>query len=198
MILIGGPPGAGKSTLGRALAARLGYGSLTADDLLVTARALTTPESHPEFHWGDGQGHVHYFTEGPKQTLVSDAERREEAMWPVLERVISSHLGSGAPVVIDWWLLRPATVAGLVDERVRSFWLHIDPGALWDRERSNTGWMDGSADPTRMLDNFMHRSLWRNDLVAGEAEELDLPILYLSGGEPVGALADRVLDLLDG
>jgi hypothetical protein len=174
------------------------YASLTGDDLLVAARALTTPESHPEFHWGDGRGHAHYFTESPREKLVSDAVDREAAMWPVVQRVMSSHLGSGAPVVIDWWLLRPATVAELGDDRVTSVWLHIDPGALWNRERSNTGWMEGSADPTRMLENFMHRSLWRNELVAGEANERGLPVLYLTGGEPVDALVDRVVELIDG
>lgn len=197
-MLIGGPPGAGKSTLGRGLASRLGFGSLTGDDLLVAARTLTTARSHPAFHYGDGQGHVHYFTEGPGERLVADALAREEAMWPVLKRVISSHLASGDPVVIDWWLLRPTTVAALEDERIHSFWLYIDPGALWDRERKNTGWMEGSVDPDRMLDHFMFRSLWRNELVAEEAEDLGLPTLRLSGGEPVDAIVQRVLEYLEG
>lgn len=129
--------------------------------------------------------------------MVADALAREEAMWPVLERVISSHLHSGNPVVIDWWLLRPTTVAALEDERIRSFWLHVDPGALWDRERANTGWMEGSVDPDCMLDHFMFRSLWRNELVAEEAEELGLPTLRLSGGEAVDAIVQRVLEYLE-
>jgi Zeta toxin len=41
VILVGGCPGAGKTTLGRAIAARLGYASLTIDDLLGAARAIT-------------------------------------------------------------------------------------------------------------------------------------------------------------
>ena len=42
VILIGGPPGAGKTTLGRAVAARLGVVSLTIDDLFLAAKAITT------------------------------------------------------------------------------------------------------------------------------------------------------------
>lgn len=194
VILIGGPPGAGKSTLGRAVAAKLGYASLTVDDILVAARALTTKESHPEFHQMSGGGHVSYFTEGPKEKLVSDSLAQEEAMWPVLDRIISFHVTTASPVVIDWWLLRPRDVAGLGKDQVASVWLHIDPEKLWERERQNTDWMQGSLDQNRMLDNFMHRSLWRNELVAAEAAELGLTVLRLTGREGVEVLAERVVD----
>jgi 2-phosphoglycerate kinase len=191
--LIGGPPGAGKSTLGRAVAARLGCGSLTVDHLLTAAQVVTNADSHPEFHQVSGVGHVQYFTESPKEGLISDAVAQEDAVWPMVERIIHSHLSSQSPLVIDWWLLRPRLVAAIEDERVRSVWLHIDPKTLWERERHNTSWMSGSSDPQRMLDNFMHRSLWRNELDASEAESLGLHVLHLTGDEPVDALVDRVL-----
>jgi 2-phosphoglycerate kinase len=194
VVLIGGPPGAGKSTLGRAVASILGYTSLTVDDLLVTAVALTTEESHPEFHQVSRVGHLRYFTDGPKEKLISDSLAQETAMWPVVERVISSHIVKESPVVIDWWLLRPGTVAAFNNDRVVSVWLHIDPEALWERESRNTGWMDGSADKDRMLSNFMHRSLWRNELVAAEAEQLGLMVLPITGQDPVDVLANRVLE----
>ncbi len=50
VFLIGGAPGAGKTTLGSALAARLGITSLSIDDLKTAALAITTPETHPKLH----------------------------------------------------------------------------------------------------------------------------------------------------
>lgn len=197
VILIGGPPGAGKSTLGRALASHLGYSSLTADDLLVAEGALTTEESHPAFHLMSEIGHVRYFTEMPVEKLIADALGQEEAMWKVIERVIRSHVNNGAPVVIDWWLLRPVSVADLDEDRLCSVWLHIDPDALWTRERANTDWMKASSAPDRMLANFMHRSLWRNDLVFTEAADLGLPLLDLTGDESVEDLVERVVGMLE-
>ncbi len=70
--------------------------------------------------------------------------------------------------------------------------LCLDPEVLWERERRNTSFISGSADPQRMLANFMHRSLWRNDLIATEAEQTGLSLMRLDGSESVDALVDRV------
>ena len=47
-----------------------------------------------------------------------------------------------------------------------------------------------------MLANFLHRSLWRNELVAEEAARLGLPLVRLDGTEPVPAVVDLVSEAL--
>ena len=197
VILIGGPGGAGKTTLGRALASRLGYGSTTVDDLSIVARMFSTPKSHPPLHVMRAGGHTHYFTESPVEQLIADAEELADTMWPSLERVIASHLSLKGPVVLDWWLFSPSKVAELGDE-VGSLWIWVDPGELERRERVLAPpFVEGSLDPERMLANFMARSLWRNDLVRGEAEQVGLPVLVQDGHKGVDVLVEEALGLLE-
>lgn len=195
VILIGGPPGAGKTTLGRNLAGRLGFLSLTADDLVIAVKALTTAESHPALYQMQPMGFTRYFTEGPADKLIADSSVVADTMWPAVEQVIASHIGNKTPIVIDWWLLSPPQVAEMNTPNARSIWIHFKPEALEARERKNTVFLAGSADPETMLRNFMHRSLWRNRLVAEQAADLGLPVLDLDGTESTTEVTDRALEL---
>lgn len=196
VVLIGGPPGAGKTTLGRNLAARLGFASLTVDDLVMVGRLFTDDVSHPAFHKMRRVGATAYFTETPGEQLVADSLELEEAMWPVVERVIASHLATKGPIVMDWWLLSPLKVAALANSKVRSLWLNIDSVALTERERSNVNFFGQPSGSGQILSNFMYRSLWRNDLVASEATALGLPIVRLGGDESPQDVVERALELL--
>lgn len=196
VLLIGGPPGAGKTTLARSVSGRLGFASTTVDDLVTTARLTTTRASHPDLHQVAGDGHLPYFTNGPPERLIADAKRLDRAMWPIVEHVIRRHVASDAPVVLDWWLFSPEKVAPIADRRVKSVWLHIDAEALDVRERANTEFRDGSSDPDRMHSNFMARSLWRNEFVATQAAALDLPVLYQPGGRTVKDLTNATISAL--
>lgn len=181
IVLIGGPPGAGKTTLARGLADHLEYKTISGDDLMVAARAVATPESHPALFLGGGESHVTYFTAGPPERLINDAAAMAEACWPVFERVIRSHRALDQSIVIDYWLFEPAKIAALEPIPTAVF-LHIDPNAL-ERREFNNPWRQDSPDPDAMHRNFMARSLWRNAYLAEQAEMYAMRILRLDGNE---------------
>jgi 2-phosphoglycerate kinase len=195
-LLIGGPPGAGKTTLARAVAAELRAGSVTGSDLVTAVRRLTTADSHPGLHRGRAVGHVRYFTESEPEQLIADALELEAAMWPAILDVVRYHAADRESVVLDWWLMSPRRVADIGDA-VHSAWLVIDPTVLEARERNNAWFWDQSPDPERMLANFMARSRWRNELVAEEAADLGLPIIHQPGDRPVEDLAAEVIALVE-
>ena len=198
VILVGGPPGAGKTTLARSIPGRIGFASTTVDDLVTTARLTTSPQTHPALHAMAGVGHLQYFTAGPPERLIADAEHLSETMWPIIDRIVQRHISSNNPVVLDWWLFSPRAVSHVADPHVGSLWLNIDPDALDRREWATTEFREGSADPERMHANFMERSRWRNELVAAQAAEFGLPLLHQPGDTSVEDLTDAAIGLLRG
>ncbi|MCB8928227.1 MAG: zeta toxin family protein [Ardenticatenaceae bacterium] len=197
VILIGGAPGAGKTTLGQALAVKLGVTSLTIDDLVTAVIAVTTRESHPGIHALRKGPHTDYFTNSSVNELIADATLRHEGSWPMVRQLIQKYTKQKRGIVIDGWHMRPEWVADLQLENVWAGWLVIDPDVLEARERKNEAWLEGSADPERMFTNFMGRSLWYNSLIEEQAKALQMNILYQDGTKSVEELCQLVLANLE-
>ena len=194
VFLIGGAPGTGKTTLGTALAIKLGITSLTIDDLVTAAIAVTTPETHPWLHVMRKVPYLEYYTNSSADQLKEDATLRHEATWPMVEQVIRKYARRESAIVIDGWHLRPAWVAQLNLENVWSSWLVVSESLLEERERKNLGFFQNSPNPERMFDNFLARSLWYNDLIKSQAKEFQMHILYQTGEISVDELCQMVIE----
>jgi hypothetical protein len=105
-------------------------------------------------------------------------------------------LGNSSPIVIDGWHLRPGKVAELNLHGVWSGWIVISPSVLVEREKKNLQWLQGSSDPDRMLENFLARSLWYNDLIRQQATELQMNILPQPGDASVDDLCKMILETI--
>lgn len=197
VILIGGAPGTGKTTLGSALAAKLGITSLSIDDLRTAAQAVTTPESHPGLHIMRGMAYQEYFTNSSLEQLKTDATAQHEAVWPMVKRVINKHAAWGSAIVIDGWHLRPDKVAQLELDNVWAAWIVATDSVLEEREKKNVNWLLGSPDPEQMLQNFLARSLWYNELIREQTSEFEMNILLQDGGKSAEELCRQVLNTVD-
>lgn len=194
VFLIGGPPGAGKTTLGCALAARIGGSSVTIDDLMTVAQTATTRESHPDLYLMPDGAYLEYFTNSSLETMQAGAERQHAAVWPFVTGLIEKHFGwTTRPIVIDGWHLRPHRVAKLNNDAIHACWIHIAPEVLEARERKNVDFLEGSSDSERMFQNFLARSLWFNDLMRAEATRFGMTVLTQDGAQSVDELCSAVL-----
>ena len=196
VFLIGGAPGAGKTTLGFALAKKLGIRSLTIDDLVTAVIAITTPETHPGLHAMRKMPHVEYFTNSSLEQLKIDATHRHEATLPMVERIIRKYIGQDLGIVIDGWHLRPKWIAELQLDNVFSSWIVTTNAVLKEREKKNIEFFRESLEPDKMFDNFLRRSLWYNNLIKKQAAELQMNILYQTGEISVDDLCRQILEKL--
>lgn len=193
VFLIGGAPGAGKSTLGLALGARLGIASLSVDDFMRAAQAITTPETHPGLHVMRRVPSTEYFTDSSVDQLKSDATAQHEATWPLVERVVRLHARGESAIVIDGWHMRPRMVAQLELDNVWSGWIVSSDSVFEERGIKSAEWVRKSSNPERLHENLLARSLWYNDLIRQQATELGMNILPQPGETTVDELVQMVL-----
>jgi 2-phosphoglycerate kinase len=193
IVIVGGAPGAGKTALGNALALRLGVASLSMDDLYSAAVAVTTSESHPALHCMRRRPALEYYTNSSVEALIEDAVAQHAALWPAIVAVIQQHSTYAPPIVLDGWFVTPRQIADLGLTSVVALWIVVAPAELERRERQS-GFTEGSANPERMLVNFLARSLWHNDRVDAEAQLLGQHRLLQDGALSVEDLCNEALE----
>ncbi len=195
VVLVGGAPGAGKTTLARALAERMGRPTHSFDHVVTAIRAVTTRETHPAFH-AARSSHVEYFTETEPARLIQDALELEQACWPAVEKICALSRAAQTELVMDWWLLPPSSLAATEVPGLTGVWIEIDGGALEERERANQSFFAPSSDPDLMFEHFIARSRWANEHYPRQARELGFRVLEQPGDRPTAHLVDELLPVL--
>jgi 2-phosphoglycerate kinase len=194
VILIGGAPLTGKSTVARLLAARLEYACISTDDIAAALRAATSPRSHPALHFMAGNDYREYYISRSPEQLIAEADQYHIALWPALSQVINNHLDWAGPIVIEGWALRPEQVAKY--EGLTSCWLFASPELLETRLRNKVDFYRGASDEAKMIHHFLARSIHYNETIRAAMMRLKLSLIEISSGESAAAICARCLATL--
>lgn len=162
VILISGAPMSGETTVAHRLAAILGYGCLSTDDLGEAVRAVTTKDSHPHLHLMEGYDYREYYVTRSPDALIADVSLEHRALWPAVERVVRTHATWGAPSVMEGWSLWPERVTQLQLPSVRSLWFVAHEHTLHERMVTAVEFYGGASDETAMRGHYLARSFWYN------------------------------------
>jgi 2-phosphoglycerate kinase len=185
VVLIGGAPQCGKSTVARRLAAKLGHDLLATDDLGVAARALTSSQSHPDLHAMFRGDYREYYVRHTPDELWRDALRSHKALWPGIQRIVLNRLEWGHPCVVEGWALLPDLIQALPAEGMAAFWLVVDQEILAARVRADESFHAGASDPERMVQNFLERSRRYNQhLLASQGRTAGRVLRVAAGQTP--------------
>jgi 2-phosphoglycerate kinase len=184
VLIIGGPPMAGKTTLGRKLAAQLGWLLISGDDLSLAAKGVTLRTTHPALHPMNGIDHREYYVRHSVEELIAHARAEHEALREGLRKVIYAHATWADPAVIEGWQFHPRWIAAMNLANVRSMWLDPDAETLAARVRQNVDFYRGASDKEAMIAHWLGRSLWHRGEIAAAARELALPVVPVTAAGP--------------
>jgi 2-phosphoglycerate kinase len=196
VLIMGGAPFSGKTTLAKRLAAQRGYGLVAIDDVGTAVRAVTTPRSHPALHPMAGWDYRAYYLAHPPVTLIHHSRQEHDALWPAIAAVIHAHLQWAGPVILEGWQLDPDRVASLTHPQLRACWLLVDDAVLEARLRADMAFYQGASDVERLIQHYLARSRWANARVRRAAGHAASMVIHVGPEETVDALATRCVQRL--
>ncbi|HTV47188.1 MAG TPA: hypothetical protein VMG59_01960 [Phycisphaerae bacterium] len=179
VILIGGAPLTGKTTVAILLATRLGYACISTDDISAALRAVTTSETHPDLHPMGGQDYRTYYVRTSPKKLIHDADFQLQATWPAVAAVIREHATWRVPAVIEGWGLRPEWVAEMDLQETATFWLIADDETIRQRLLADTDFLRWASNKEKLIEHFAARSIWYNRLIAESAARIRMPTIHI-------------------
>lgn len=187
VLLLGGPSGAGKTSVSYRLAHHFGIGITEVDDFQVMLERMTTPAEQPVLHYW--QTHPDAANQ-PAEAMVKHLIAVGQVMAPALEAVIANHLDSQTPVVLEGDFILPmlaalpafseSAIKGQVraiflyeesEEQLRRNFLQREPEAGIQEKRARVSWLYGQwlkqeaeqvgalAVPARPWDDLFERML---------------------------------------
>lgn len=186
VILIGGSSHAGKSSVGRIVAQRLGWELAPTDGM---ARHPGRPWPRPD--WAVPP-HVieHYETLSP-DALAAAQLAHYERLWPHIEAMIRER-ADGPGLAIEGSGVLPARAAALDLPQVRAVWITAAPAVIAARIRHESAYETLDAQVRRHVDAFTARSELFDREVIAEARRRGLTVLHSDADDPE-RIADAVL-----
>jgi ADP-ribose pyrophosphatase YjhB (NUDIX family) len=187
VIYLGGAPMLGKTTAARILACRLGYSSISTDDIGVAIGAVTKRD-RPEIDYRE------YYIVNSLEELIQDINAGHERKWPAIRAVIQRHEVWDYPLVIEGYALRPSCVHSLAGD-VSGVFLLADKALIEKRVRSSD-FSEGASNVELMIERYCERSYWYNAMLREQVAQLGLKALEISDGMSPEEIVDECLRMM--
>ncbi|MEV0620029.1 shikimate kinase [Nonomuraea sp. NPDC050404] len=191
---IGGASGAGKSTIGRRLAARHGLRLYATDDTMTDHAARSTPEDAPYLREFAAMDMDERWVNRSARTMLETFHwYRGEGFGLIVEDLLRLPPEQG--VIVEGFRLLPHLVKPLLATPAQAVWLLPTPdfrrsafesrGSLWEIA-GRTG------DPERALRNLLERDRMFTERLHEETGRLGLPVIEVRAPMTEDELAARV------
>lgn len=199
VILIGGSSHAGKSTLGRYLAAKLGW----------SYRSTDTLARHPGRPWvgANGNGKVipeyvaaHYRDLSVEALFLDVLSHYQKNVLPLFEAIVHSHAADSSTecLILEGSALWPGFVANVVGENgVKALWLTASDQLFRNRIFSESNFSNVCEDEKHLIQKFLHRTLLYNKHMREEVERLGFICIDVESVSIADELSKKCMELME-
>ena len=190
VILIGGSPMSGKTTLAIKLAAKYEYGCISTDDIGEIIGTVSEVNPMKDFDYRE------YYVSKSIEDLINDISLYHRRLWPSIKHLIEIHSAWSTPIIIEGWALYPKLVESIKNDSLRTIWLVPDEDVLEQRLISHNDFYRGSSDEKEMITNYLRRSFWHNETISKEANELNQDFIRVTKDLPEDRLVEKAIEIL--
>ena len=191
VILIGGSPMSGKSTLASRLSALYGYSHISTDDIgeiLQTALDINPMK---------GFDYREYYIQKSFEELVNEAYEYHKKIFPAIERFISIHSSWGSPIIIEGWALYPDMLKNIANENMKKIWLICEEKMLQARLVGSRSFYSGASDEEAMMSKYLRRSNWHNNKILNECIATSDKYIHIADEMEIEELLQKSISLLN-
>jgi len=190
VILIGGSPMSGKTTLANKIASKYFYNCISTDDIGQVIQTVIDIDPMK------GHDYREYYIRKSIDDIINDTKKYHEKMWFSIKRLIEIHSTWSNPIIVEGWALYPRLVKELNSESIKKIWLVCDNKLLEKRLLEAKDFYQGATDKDLMISNYLKRSIWHNKKIFEEIKEFNDGYIRISVDLTKEELFKRAIDLL--
>ncbi|KYC39765.1 2-phosphoglycerate kinase [Scytonema hofmannii PCC 7110] len=197
VILIGGSSHVGKSTLGQAMAVKLGWSYRSTDKIArhpgrpwVGANGLAIPEHVAE----------HYRDLSVDALFLDVLSHYEKNVFPQVEAIVRSHATdlSKECLIFEGSALWPGFVANLINKNdVKAIWLTAKDQLFQQRIKRESNFCNVCKYEKRLIQKFLDRTLFYNKHMRKEVERLGFMCIDVESVSTVDELSKKCMELIE-
>lgn len=166
VILIGGSPMIGKTSLAIKIASQLKYCCLSTDDLGEAVRAINTNKDLDPMKGFDYRS---YYLKKTAAELIEETFIQHHLMEKSIMKVVKAHYEWGHPAVIEGWNLYPEFLTKYKKPDILSIWLTANKDFFKTRIFNNNLFSSGATAENKWIKNYLERTKWHNSIIKKQA-----------------------------
>lgn len=188
VLLIGGSPMIGKSTVARKIASSFEISSYSTDD--IGEMLQTIADINPM----KGKNYLDYYSDSSLQELIDDIKDYHHNIEQAIIRLIEIHSSWGNSIVLEGYALYPHILEKCPNTNVYAIWLVAEEKVLESRLKESIAFANASSS---VLKKYLHRSIWHNILLKQECDLYNCKYIVVDGSESKDELMSKILKQTD-